>query len=66
MVALLCKYIAQCTRMEGSHHVNWNSITYREGAVHRTEIDRLFLAPKDYKANLVHVKGAKGTDEKML
>ena len=38
--------------MEGSHHVNWSSIIYRRGAIHRTEIERPFLAGKDFKTNL--------------
>ena len=40
--------------MEGGQHVNWNSIVYRKGAIHRTEIDRLFLAAKGFNTNLVH------------
>ena len=53
MVSLLCKKIMQCTRMEGSHHVNWNSIIYRKGAIHRTEIERPLLAAKRFNTNLV-------------
>ena len=40
--------------MEGSHHVNQNSITYRKGAVQRTEIERPFLAATGFNSNLVH------------
>ena len=39
--------------MEGSHHVNWNSIIYRKGAIHKTEIERPFLATKGFNTNLV-------------
>ena len=39
--------------MEGSHHVNWNSIIYWKGAIHRTEIERPFLASKYLNTNLV-------------
>ena len=39
--------------MEGSHHVNWNSIICRKGVVHRTEIEKPFLAAKGFKTNLV-------------
>ena len=39
--------------MEGSHHVNWNSIIYRKGIIHRTEIERPFLAGKGFNTNLV-------------
>ena len=34
--------------MEGSRHVNCNSIIYRKRTVHRTEIERLFLAAKGF------------------
>ena len=40
--------------MEGSHHVNGNSIIYMKEVVHRTEIDRPFLAAKSFNINLVH------------
>ena len=40
--------------MEGSHHVNQNSIIYRKGAVHRTEIGRQSLAAKGFNTNSVH------------
>ena len=40
-------------RMEGSHYVNWNSIIYRKKAIHRTEIQRPFLAAKGFNTNLV-------------
>ena len=54
MVTLLCKQITQCTRMEGSHHVHWSSIIYRKRAIHKTEIERLFLAVKSFfNTNLV-------------
>ena len=43
----------QAAKMEGSHHVNGNSIIYREGAIHRTEIERSFLAAKGFNSNLV-------------
>ena len=39
--------------MEGSHHVNWNSIIYRKGTIHRTEIERPLLAGKSFNTNLV-------------
>ena len=39
--------------MEGSHHVNRNSIIYRKGAIHRPKIKRPFLAAKGFYANLV-------------
>ena len=52
MVALLCKYVAQCTRMEGSH--GKNNIIYRKGATQKTEMDRLFfLVAKGFNTNLV-------------
>ena len=38
--------------MESSHHVNWNSIIYRKGALHRTEIDKPFLNAKGFDINL--------------
>ena len=38
--------------MGGSHHVNWNSIIYRKGAIHRTEIERLVLAAQDFSTNI--------------
>ena len=41
-------------RMEGSHHVNCNSIMFRKRTVKKTEIDRLFLAAKSFNTNLVH------------
>ena len=40
--------------MEGSHHVNCNSIMFRKRTVKKTEIDRLFLAAKSFNTNLVH------------
>ena len=39
--------------MEGSHHVNRNSIIYRKGAIQRTEIARPFLVAKGFNTNLV-------------
>ena len=39
--------------MEGSHHVKLNNVMYREEAIHRTEIERLFLAAKGFNINLV-------------
>ena len=40
--------------MEGSHHVNQNSIIYRKGAVYtQTEIERSFLSAKGFNTNLV-------------
>ena len=53
MIALLSEKIAYFKRMEGSHYVNWNSIIYRKGAIHRTEIERLLLAAKGFNTNLV-------------
>ena len=41
--------------MEGSHHVNLNSIIYRKAAIHITEIEKPFLATKSFNTNLVHV-----------
>ena len=41
--------------MEGSHHVNCNSIMFRKRTVKKTEIDRLFLAAKSFNTNLVHL-----------
>ena len=38
--------------MEGNHHVNWNSIIYRKGAIYRTEIERLFLAAKGFNTKV--------------
>ena len=40
--------------MEGSHHVNGNSITYWKGAIHRNEVERQFLAAKGFNTDLVH------------
>ena len=54
MVALFCKQIAKCARMEGRHHVNWNSIIYRKGAIHSTEKERPIIAAKGFNNNLVH------------
>ena len=39
--------------MGGSHHVNRNNITYRKGTICRTEIERMFLAIKNFNINLV-------------
>ena len=39
--------------MKGSHHVNWNSIICRKGSIHRTEIERPFLAGRGSNTNLV-------------
>ena len=39
--------------MEGSHHVNSNSIIYRKRAIHKTEIEMPFLAVKGFNTNLV-------------
>ena len=41
--------------MEVNCHVNWNSIVYRKGAVHRTEIERPFLAAQGFNTNLAHI-----------
>ena len=41
--------------MESSHHVNWNSIIDRKGAIHRSEIGRLCLAAKGFITNLVQL-----------
>ena len=38
--------------MEVSHRVNWNSIIYGKGAIHRTEF-KTELAAKDFNINLV-------------
>ena len=43
--------------MEGSHHVNCNSMMFRKRTVKKTEIDRLFLAAKSFNTNLVHFPG---------
>ena len=40
--------------MEDSNYVNCNSIIYKKGAVHRTEIERPFSAATDFNTNLVH------------
>ena len=32
--------------LDGGHNINWNSITYRKGAIKRTEIEKPFLAAK--------------------
>ena len=37
--------------MEGSHHVNCNSIMFRKRTVKKTEIDRLFLAAKSFNTS---------------
>ena len=37
----------------GSHDTNRFSIIYRKGTVHRTEIERPFLATKGFNTNLV-------------
>ena len=50
---LLCKKIVYCTWIEGSHHVNWNSIICRKRAVHTTEIERPFWAANGFNINLV-------------
>ena len=52
MVVVLSKSITYCSRMEGSNHENWNSIIYRKEAVHRTGIERPFLAVKGFNTNL--------------
>ena len=39
--------------MEGSCHVNWSSIIYWKGAIHRTEIEKLFLTAKGFNTNIV-------------
>ena len=39
--------------MEGNHHVNWNTIIYRKGAIYRTEEEKPFLAAKGFSTNLV-------------
>ena len=41
--------------MEGSHHVHWNSITYRKGAIQRTEMGLMILAGKDFNTKLVQL-----------
>ena len=43
------------TKMEGSHHVNWNSTIYRKGAVHRIEREKPLLAAKAFDTNLVQL-----------
>ena len=40
--------------MEGGHLLNWQSINSRKEALHRTKIERSFLAAKDFDTNLVH------------
>ena len=37
-----------------SHHVNWNSIIYRNWAVHRIETERPLLSAIGFNTNLVH------------
>ena len=39
--------------MEDSHHINRNSIIYRKRAIHRTEIERPFLAAEGFDTNLI-------------
>ena len=39
--------------MKGGPNINWNSIIYREKAIRRTEIERLFLARMGFNINLV-------------
>ena len=39
--------------MEGSHQVNWNSIIYRIGAIHKAEIEKSFFAAKRFNTNSV-------------
>ena len=39
--------------MKGSHHVNSNSLIFRKGAIHKTEIEA-FSEAKDFNTNLVH------------
>ena len=38
---------------EDGHHANLNNIIYRKEAVHRTEIEKLFLPTKGFNTNLV-------------
>ena len=40
--------------MEGSHQANLNSIICRKGTVLRTEIERPFLAAKNFNTNFVN------------
>ena len=47
------RWCSECTIIEGSHHINWNSIIYRKVAIHMTEIERPFLAVKGFNANLL-------------
>ena len=53
MVVVLCKYVVQCIGIYCSHHVNWNSMTYRKGTLQTTEIERAFLFAKVFNTNLV-------------
>lgn len=39
--------------MDGSHHVNVDSIIYRKRAIHRTALERPFLHAKGFNTNLV-------------
>ena len=39
--------------MDGSHHVNLNSIIYKKGSIQRTKIESPFLAVKDFNTNFV-------------
>ena len=39
--------------MEDNLHDNWNSIIYRKGALHRTEIEGPVLASESFNASLV-------------
>ena len=48
MVALLNTKIAQCTRLEGSYHVNLKNITNRSGSIHMTEVDKPILVAKEF------------------
>ena len=44
---------AQAATVEGSHHGNRNRIIYKKDAIHRTEMEMLFLPAKGFNTNLV-------------
>ena len=50
------QYIRLPTTLEGSHHANWNSVIYRKGAVHRTEIERQCSTARIFKGALSGLK----------
>ena len=41
--------------MEGSHHVNGNSIIFKKGGIYRTKIERSSLTAKGFNTSLVQL-----------